>query len=265
MRRQLLFAVALLFSLTLPSFAGEVVYSGIDLWRTPGDGGTHIDFAAQPIPRGFFCAGSQAFTGRIAFRGVPVATDTPNALGETDTIVERLDDAVFNRKGVAVTRVQVRALQFVGTAPVRTSCGDFDVRVTLNGRQPVTSMQIFREEEGGGRFLAPIHVNVKMTFTPTSGKASRPLVLKHSLRFAADPRAKWADRELDLDKRAVARTGTLRVDGDGDGKPDVYVQGTSNFAAGWGAQRDGNKGEAYEPTRVFHLEDAIHSHETVAY
>jgi hypothetical protein len=265
MKRTLFFAVALLLSLALPSFAGDVVYSGIDLWRTPGDGGTHTDFAAQPIPSGFFCNDSQAFAGRIAFRGVPVATDSSNALGETDTIVERLDDGVFNRKGVAVTRVQVRALQFVSTAPVRTSCGDFNVRVTLNGRQPITSMQIFREENGGGRFLAPIHVNVKMTFTPASGKAARPLVLTQSLRFAADPRAKWADRALDLNKRAVARTGYLRVDSNGDGTPDVYVPGTSNFAAGWGAQGDGDKGTAYEPTRVIHLQDTAHSHDTVAY
>ena len=45
------------------------------------------------------------FAGRIPFKGVPVATSVPGVLGATDTITQRLDDAVFNRRGVATTRL----------------------------------------------------------------------------------------------------------------------------------------------------------------
>jgi hypothetical protein len=79
----------------LPCLAADrVIYNGIDLWRTMGNGSTFADFAKNPIPAGFFCARSEPFTGRIAFQGVPVATGTPGVLGKTDTLVQRLDDAV---------------------------------------------------------------------------------------------------------------------------------------------------------------------------
>lgn len=260
--KKLLCLAALLLTVGAPVWADEVMYSGIDLWRTLGDGNTFADFAGQPIPSGFFCNDSAAFTGKINFRGVPLVTGEPDALGRTDTIVQRLDDAVFNRRGIAVTRVQVRALTFEGAAPVRTSCGDYNVRVSLSGRQPITSMKIFRDDANGGRFLAPIAVNVKLSFTPVSGRGTTVSLAK-SLRFAPDPRAAWAERGIDLNKSAVARTGYIKVDTDGDRVADTFVPGTSNFAAGW--KVTGDKLTSFETTRgtVFH-ESPEHGHATVA-
>src|SRR5262245_45528254 len=104
MRTRLLGALALLLLIALPVAAADrVVQSGLDLWLTPGDGKTFIDFSRAPLPAGFFCFKSEAFAERIVFRGVPIVTGEPGALGRTDTIVERLDDAVFNRRGVATT------------------------------------------------------------------------------------------------------------------------------------------------------------------
>ena len=218
--------IALLALAALPAAAADrVIYNGVDLWNTPGGGTTFANFARNPIPAGFFCEKSEPFSGRIVFRGVPVATGTPGTLGKTDTIVQRLDDAVFNKNGVAVTRVQVRAMTFESVAPVATACGPFNVKVTLDGEQPITRMRIFSD----GRFLAPISVNVKIGFTPVSGRAREILEIRKSLRFPAQPKARWSAK-FALDK--PAHPGVILVDTDGDRVPDTYLPGTSNFSAG---------------------------------
>src|SRR6185312_8092532 len=230
MKRSLLAisAVALAVLLVAPAFAAErVIYIGIDLWQTKGNGTTYRDFSKAPIPAGFFCAKSAPFTGKIIFRGVPVAAN--GALGVTDTIVQRLDDAVFNENGVAVTRLQVRALSFEGVAPIKTACGLFNVRVNLDGEQPITQMKIIRNDDNGGHFLSPIWVNVKLFFTPVTGRSREPLELSRKLRFAADPKAVWSDKPELLSKRAAS---VVKVDTDGDRLPDTYLPGPSNFIAG---------------------------------
>jgi len=130
--------------------ADRVVTNGIDLWKTPGDGTTFADFSKEPIPAGFFCNKSERFTGKIIFRGVPIATGQPGALGVSDTIVQRLDNAAFDKRGVATTRIQVRAMQFASVAAVKTACGQFNAYVRLDGDQPVTRMRIVRDNEKGG-------------------------------------------------------------------------------------------------------------------
>lgn len=212
--------------LALPAGAATI-YSGSDLWQTPGNGGTFTDFARDPIPADFFCSGSEPFTGRIEFQGSPLATSPKDALGGTDTIVQRLDDAAFDRNGVARTRIRVAALSFVGRLPVHTACGDFTVTVGLEGLQPVTDMMIVRDKESGGYFLAPISVNVKMTFLG----GQQPLELVRRLDFAPNRNAFWSDPE---DTGSLRQEGFVLVDTDGDRTPDTFLPGTSNFAAGWG-------------------------------
>src|SRR6185436_4625535 len=159
-----LFAVLLLIA--LPTFAADrIIQSGIDPWRTPENGKTFVDFSYNPIPAGFFCSKSAPFTGRVIFRGIPIVTEEPGALGKTDTIVQRLDDAVFDKNGVATTRVQMRALHLVSVEPIQTACGAYNIEVKLNGEQPITNMRIVHENENGGRFFAPLAVNTKLVFT----------------------------------------------------------------------------------------------------
>src|SRR4029077_4858333 len=113
MRVRSLGIVLLVASFATSAFAADrAIQNGIDAWATKGDGSTFYDFSQHPIPAGFFCPGSAPFAARVAFQGGPVVTGTPKALGNTDTIVQRLDDAVFDKHGVAVTRTQVRALSF---------------------------------------------------------------------------------------------------------------------------------------------------------
>src|ERR1700712_120854 len=127
MRVRSLGIVLLVSGFATSAFAADrAIQNGIDVWSTRGDGSTFVDFALTPIPAGFFCAGSAPFTAKVAFQGVPLVTDNLKALGNTDTIVQRLDDAVFNKRGVAVTRTQVRAISLRRVSPLETGCREFD-------------------------------------------------------------------------------------------------------------------------------------------
>jgi hypothetical protein len=225
MRRSWVLVIGLSL-LALPAFAGGAVQSGTDLWVTPADGTTFSDFSYNPIPAGFFCARSVAFTGKVAFKGAPLASDSPAVMRNSDTVIERLDTAEFDDAGRAVTRLRARALNLASIAPVKTACGDFDVRASLAGDQPVTRMRIFRDGDSGGRFLAPLALNVKLTFTP-AGRTGGALELLQQVRFPADPRSSWM---AENNKAATVRY--IRIDTDGDGRPDTLVPGPSNFRAG---------------------------------
>jgi hypothetical protein len=203
----------------------------VDLWTTRGDGRTYIDFAKHPLPAGYFCFKSEPFTGKVVFRGLPVATADKAGLGKTDTIVQRLDEAVFDKSGVARTRIQVRVLHFESVQAIHTACGDFNVEVRLNGPQPITSMKIVRESEHGGRFFAPIWVNGKVVFTPAGKRSGEILELTRNVRFPANQGISWADHGVP--GKALQRSGFILVDTDNDRSPDTYLPGTSaNFAAG---------------------------------
>ena len=226
--------LSLLFSLS-PLAADPMIQRGIDVFTTLADGKTYYDFAFSPIPAGFFCKGSKPFTGRVAFKGLPLTTGTPGELGAADTIIERLDDAVFDTQGVAVTRLQFRALSLVSIAPVQTACGAFHVYVSLGGKQRVTTMNILRTQEGGGNFVAPLAVDVRMTFIPVKParhKAARNLEFTGSFTFPANPMP-WS-----LRKSAMAKgRGPVVVDTNGDLVPDTRLPGTSNFAPGQSPDR----------------------------
>ena len=228
MRVRSLGIVLLLSTCATSAFAADrAIQNGIDVWETKGDGSTFVDFARTPIPAGFFCPGSAPFTAKVAFQGVPVVTGTLKALGNTDTIVQRLDDAVFDKRGVAVTRTQVRALSLRSVTPFETGCGKFDATVRLDGVQPVTQMVIRRQDENGGTFSGPLSLNVKVSFTPVGRVSREALEIPLEVRFPAKAQYPWRTKTL-----APVPAGFVRVDTDGDGVADTYLPGTSNFFAG---------------------------------
>jgi hypothetical protein len=229
MRKAVLITVLCLI-VAAPAFAADrAIHSGIDIWATRADGNTHYDFASDPIPSGFFCPSSASFADIIFFKGSPVATGTPGVLGRTDTIVQRLDDAVFNKSGMASTRIQVRALNLVSMFPVKTSCGSFDVKASLDGDQPITTMRIVRNTPTSGSYVAPLALNVKMVFTPVDNPSARPLVLRKSIQFQAAPNATWTSKPS---TGMVTHEAFVKVDTDGDGVPDSFLEGTTaHFSA----------------------------------
>jgi hypothetical protein len=213
-----------------PLFAADpVIRHGIDTFTTTASGKTFYDFAKNPIPADFFCAGSATFTEKVAMRGLPLAADAKANLHGADTVIERLDDAVFDARHIAVTRLQVRALSLVSIKPIQTSCGAFHAYLTLAGKQRVTTMKIFRTQEGGGHFVAPLAIDARVSFVPVKAeKIARKLEVRGSLTFPAAP-ISWS---LTAGK-ATKRVGTVVVDTDGDLVPDTKLAGTSNFFPGW--------------------------------
>jgi hypothetical protein len=225
----ILLSLSLILSLS-PLSAATVIQHGVDVFTTADDGRTFYDFSYSPIPAGFFCKGSKAFTGRVAFKGLPLATDPPSQLLGADTIIERLDDAAFDDRGIATTRTRFRALSLVSSSPIKTACGAFHVYVSLGGKQRVTTMSIFRTQEGGGNFVAPLGVDARLTFIPVKpprNKDARRLELTQSITFPATP-LPWSLTEI----MPAKRTAPVAVDTNGDLIPDTPLPGPSNFAAG---------------------------------
>ncbi len=229
--RSILAALVCSFLLGLsPLAADSTIQRGIDVFATMGNGRTSFDFAKNPIPAGFFCEGSKPFTGLVTFKGLPLTTGTPGQLQDADTVIERLDDAVFDATGTATTRIRFRALSLVSTAPIKTACGAFHVYVSLRGKQRVTTMNIYRTEEGGGNFVAPLAVNTRVTFVPVKSakkKAARKLELPADFTFPASS-LPWSFAA----GPRVKRIGSAIVDTNGDQIPDAVLPGTSNFVAG---------------------------------
>src|SRR3954447_19630434 len=154
-----------------PLWAGETIHNGVDLWMTVA-GFAQTSFANEPLPAGFFCEGSQPFTGTVKFKGAPLTVEPAGSLGAIDTVVRRLDNAKFNAKGEAATRIQLMALSLASLKPIETSCGKYDVAISLTGKQPVTLMKIFQSDAFGGTYSAPLAINGKIVFTPVNGDLS---------------------------------------------------------------------------------------------
>ena len=241
-RSTLLVALAVLFLAALPAAAAEPIQRGIDTWTTVPEG-TYADFSNPPLPAGFFCKDFPTFTGQIYLRGVPIMTEK-GTLGQVDTMVERVDDAVFNKRGVAFTRVRVRALQLTGVETFKTACGEYKVDVTLDGEQPFSRMRILRENSKGGRFMVPLSVNTKVIFTRVGDESERFEFADH-VRFPANPLNRWSYRRFAPTAKRV--TQPLMVDTDWDGTPDTWIPAQSNFAPG---SHNGQNKAVYEGTHL---------------
>lgn len=208
--------------------ADPAIDRGSDLWITPADGSSFTSFELEPLPRGFFCAGSAPFSGKITFKGAPLATQPAGLLGRTDTIVERLDDAYFDEHGVATTRIQLRALSLVSIEPLRNECGAFNVSLTLAGDQPTTTMTIVKTHERGGIYHAPLSLNVRITFTPVTG--GQALSVDKRVDLGPAPGARWqlSERTEQPIRRFVGKP-FVHVDTDGVAGTDTFLPLASNF------------------------------------
>lgn len=223
--RWLLAAAAAVALVPLPALGGPVAQQGADLWITIGDGVSLSSFADDPIPAGFFCTGSQPFADDVAVQGVPLAADPGDGLGSIDTIVRRLDDAVFDAQGVARTRIQMMALSLHSARPIATDCGRYQVGMTLAGEQPVTEMRIVQKWPTGGTYEAPLSFNVRMAFEPIEGNTHPRRELVRRVDLGPGSVSVWSFVEP-----APART--VRVDTDGNGVVDAVLPPPSNFQAG---------------------------------
>jgi hypothetical protein len=231
-------AVVLALAAGSPAIGADVIHKGVDLWMTVA-GFAQTSFADEPIPAGFFCESSQPFTGKIVFKGAPLAIAPARSLGPIDTAVRRLDDARFDAQGTASTRIQLLALSLVSVKPIATSCGSYDVAVSLAGEQPITTMKIFQTEALGGTYSAPLALNVRAVFTPAGGDERGRREVTRRIDLGPGSRSVWAY------VRAPQYPAGVKIDTDGDGRPDTALPASSNFLAG--VSPAVLKGEAAEP------------------
>lgn len=163
----------------------------------------------------------------MALKGLPLATAGARTLNGSDTVVERLDEAIFDDKDRAVTRIRFKALSLVSIAPIETRCGAFHLYLSLGGRQRPTVMRIFRTSTKGGTLMAPLAVNARITFIPVEpsrGEKARNLVLVRSLTFPAVP-ISWHYANLS----PAQQRSSVVVDTNGDQIPDSLIFSSPNF------------------------------------
>lgn len=171
--------VVALFVMLLGAAAGWAqfpvpVRAGDDSWVSPA-AGTFVNFGANPIPAGFFGAGSNPFAGTVGFVGnPPIPTAPGGALGTADTLVSRLDNLSFLALGSLTTRIQIRALKLRSTAPITVTYGggfteQWNVQLTLSTvvmPQPIGNMVITLNcVNGGGTFTSNLPVVPRFIFT----------------------------------------------------------------------------------------------------
>lgn len=81
--RFMLCILTLALAVTPAQAVDRFIDSGIDFWTTRADGTTFFDFGQEVVPADFFCTGSKPFAGKVASKGVPIATFPQGALGGT--------------------------------------------------------------------------------------------------------------------------------------------------------------------------------------
>ena len=122
--------ISLLCVLPARAVAGPTVLAGHDLFHTlPG---AAQDFSLFPIPADFFFPGSDPFNSVVNLEGQPLGTwGGFSDLGNADTIVERLSDAVPSGnpppdQPAPMIDIEIVALSLVSVAPITVTSGGAD-------------------------------------------------------------------------------------------------------------------------------------------
>ena len=231
--RQVGWGIVLGILLALPAAgaAPATITRGVDIFTTSA--GTRADFTSNPIPAGFFCAGSSAFSGSIPLSGVPLTTAPAGIAGSTDTVVERLANGVFGAGGTATIPIILRALRMGGSLTVfcpGVGNTNWQVDVCACGQQVQTSVTVKIDPACGvcGTFNGSLSVNACLRFTRLdNGQTAGPIRQAIQLSIASMP---WC-YQAGISETVVA--SSFAVDTNCDGQPDLTVPGTSNFHPGW--------------------------------
>lgn len=140
--------------LSVPASAQTIV-PGKDYWVTPNNGQTDFTFPNGDVESLCGAPASTTWNHKVVLKGVPASGS------DYDTVVSRLDTAVFDSNLQASTRIQVSLLSFASAASQSTPCGTLNWTVGLSGPQAVTTMKLRRTSATGGLFSADIAVSVE--------------------------------------------------------------------------------------------------------
>jgi hypothetical protein len=156
--RNAAFVLFLVTLMALPAVA-QTIPPGKDFWVTPNNSQTDFTFPAGDVESLCGAPASTTWNHKVLLKGIP-ATGS-----DYDTVVARLDKAVFDTTLQASTRIQVVELRFASAASQSTPCGTLDWTVGLAGQQAVTMMKLRRTSPTGGVFSADIAVSVQFQAT----------------------------------------------------------------------------------------------------
>jgi hypothetical protein len=210
------------------------VLAGVDLWVTTAAGNvTYVDCSLNPLPPDFFGPGSDPFDGIIYFKGVPLSAE----LGLTDTVVERLDDAILPTCPSSDTvDIEIIALDLVSTEPITVTYNggqnpeSWDVQMCLSDvASPQTgSMTINQNCAAGGTFSAALPVKPKLTFVSV-GPALERDYYPGTITYTTNGHWLYDDNGFNV----ITSPGTVSVDHDCNNSTlEVTVGSSSNFYPG---------------------------------
>jgi hypothetical protein len=156
--------------------------SGLDYFHTVAAGGA-FDFSGElALPAGFFDEGSARFTGKLAFKGVPLGRYEGKETGDADTVVARRDmpqlGPKFPSRGSA--RIEIVALSLQSVRPIQVRVGrkvqTWSVKIALSTGRPSTGkMEIVQTSDRGGTFSSEFTIYPVLTFTRKGDGVERTL------------------------------------------------------------------------------------------
>ena len=231
---------------SMPPIMAEPILPGVDLFVTPVDFGTHIDFSepdgCSPLPADYFGPGSDPFDGVVAMQGSPLETMPPDVLGNTDTIIRRTQPGFLGScPSSAMVEIEIVALSLVSTEPITVTYNggqdpeSWDVQMCLSSyyEQPPGWMNIFYEcLNSGGHFEAFLPVIPRLVFTNIADP-SRQIVWDPGLEdvptYVIVGDWSFADHGFGI----INSPGGVLVDHDCDpATPEITVDAGSNFYSG---------------------------------
>jgi hypothetical protein len=155
---------ALLASLAaLHAAAPPAIPPGPDFWVTRADNQTAFGFPEGDVESLCGLGPVADWDRKVVLKGSPAEGS------DYDTVVQRIDNAVFDTAGNAQTRIVLKQLAFASVNVHDTPCGALNWRVKNFGNQAVTMMKLRRLTPKGGIFSADIAVNVEFqAFDPNN-------------------------------------------------------------------------------------------------
>jgi hypothetical protein len=145
----------------LPGWAQNIP-AGDDAWDSVGGGASEVTLSSADWKA--LCGASVPDTVvQLVGYNIP-------GLGTADTVVTRLNDAVFGTGSTASVRIQLKTLSFVndGSHP----CSPLTIRVTQDSVQSTGTMTITRTSSAGGTFTAQVPVNAVIQAVDSAGNVT---------------------------------------------------------------------------------------------
>ncbi|MEM9553492.1 MAG: hypothetical protein AAGC60_04485 [Acidobacteriota bacterium] len=229
--KTLVFTLSIAALLAAPAWAQPIITAGSDIWETSG--GTGYSFADNPLPPGFFCADSAAFSDTIQLEGLPLTTFPAGAAGNADTLIVRYNDVDLSA-GAGIAEISVAAMSLRSQPFTVPGCDDeFVAYACTCGDQPITEIELKVDTWSPlcGRFSGQLEINVCMTFvSQITGDVLGPVDTSVFFDFT--------DNSFCDQGRSTTVANAFHVaavcPGLGDGQW-ATVPGTSNFFPGWNA------------------------------